>query len=110
MKTRNIALSLSAVIAIAALSACGSAGTDTASGSGSETASGFDASRDITVVSREDGSGTRGAFIELFGIEQKDDAGNKVDTTTDEAIIANKTDVMLRIRILPTALKFTKYG
>ncbi|MGN0162695.1 MAG: substrate-binding domain-containing protein [Candidatus Ornithomonoglobus sp.] len=97
MKTRNIALSLSAVIAIAALSGCGSTGSgnETASGSGKESASGFDASREITVVSREDGSGTRGAFIELFGIEQKDDAGNKVDTTTDEAIIANKTDVML---------------
>ncbi|MGN0182279.1 MAG: substrate-binding domain-containing protein [Candidatus Ornithomonoglobus sp.] len=97
MKTRNIALSLSAVIAIAALSACGStnSGNETASGSGSETASSFDAGREITVVSREDGSGTRGAFIELFGIEQKDEAGNKIDTTTDEAIIANKTDVML---------------
>ncbi|MGM9935723.1 MAG: substrate-binding domain-containing protein [Candidatus Ornithomonoglobus sp.] len=97
MKTRNIALSLSAVIAIAALAGCGSAGSgnETASGSGSEAASSFDSSRDITVVSREDGSGTRGAFIELFEIEQKDDAGNKVDTTTEEAIIANKTDVML---------------
>lgn len=89
MKTRNLALSLSAVITIGALTGCGS------TGSGSETASGFDASREITVVSREDGSGTRGAFIELFGIEQKDDAGNKADTTTEEAIIANKTDVML---------------
>ena len=33
----------------------------------------------ISIVSREDGSGTRGAFIELFGIEQKDKDGNKVD-------------------------------
>ena len=32
----------------------------------------FNASKDITIVSREDGSGTRGAFIELFGIEEKD--------------------------------------
>ncbi|MCC8169535.1 MAG: extracellular solute-binding protein, partial [Oscillospiraceae bacterium] len=47
------------------------------------------------VVSREDGSGTRGAFIELFGIEEKDESGNKTDKTTSEAIIANKTDIML---------------
>ncbi|MBQ7087817.1 MAG: substrate-binding domain-containing protein [Clostridia bacterium] len=49
----------------------------------------------ITVISREDGSGTRGAFIELFGIEEKDAQGNKTDKTTEEAIIANKTDVVI---------------
>lgn len=49
----------------------------------------------ITVVSREDGSGTRGAFIELFGIEEKDGSGKKIDHTTEEATIAPKTDVML---------------
>ena len=43
------------------------------------------ASGDITVVSREDGSGTRGAFVELFGIEEEKD-GEKVDMTTDEAV------------------------
>ncbi len=49
----------------------------------------------ITVVSREDGSGTRGAFIELFGIEEKNDAGEKVDHTTDTAEITNSTAVMM---------------
>ncbi|MGN0730573.1 MAG: substrate-binding domain-containing protein [Treponema sp.] len=49
----------------------------------------------ISVISREDGSGTRGAFIELFGIEQKNSAGKKVDCTTDEATITNSTAVML---------------
>ena len=49
----------------------------------------------ITVVSREDGSGTRGAFIELFGIEQKDADGNKVDNTIDSAEITNSTSVMM---------------
>ncbi len=57
--------------------------------------SGFDTSREISVLSREDGSGTRGAFIELFGIEQKDADGNKVDYTTDEAMITNSTSVMM---------------
>ena len=49
----------------------------------------------ISVVSREDGSGTRGAFIELFGIEQKDADGNKVDNTADTAEITNSTSVMM---------------
>ena len=49
----------------------------------------------ITVVSREDGSGTRGAFIELFGVEEKDTDGNKVDNTTEEAEITNNTAVMM---------------
>lgn len=49
----------------------------------------------ITVLTREDGSGTRGAFIELFGIEQKDTEGNKVDKTTKEAEVTNSTAVMM---------------
>lgn len=49
----------------------------------------------ITVVTREEGSGTRGAFIELTGVQGKDAAGNKVDNTTVEAVVANKTDVVL---------------
>ncbi len=49
----------------------------------------------ITVISREDGSGTRGAFIELLKIEEKDASGNKVDKTTKEAVIAQGTDVVL---------------
>lgn len=50
---------------------------------------------DITVISREDGSGTRGAFIELLGIEQKDADGKKVDMTIDTAEITNSTSVMM---------------
>ena len=57
--------------------------------------SAFDGGKDIVVVSREDGSGTRGAFIELFGIEEKSDDGTKKDMTTKEAIIAKQTDVMM---------------
>lgn len=60
------------------------------------TGSDFDASREINVLSREDGSGTRGAFIELFGIEQKDESGEKVDYTTEMAAITNSTAVMMQ--------------
>ena len=55
----------------------------------------FDTSKDIAVISREDGSGPRGAFVELFGVEEKDADGNKVDRTSDEADITNSTSVMM---------------
>ena len=55
---------------------------------GSAKASGFDVSKSISVISREDGSGTRGAFIELFGVEESSDDGAKTDKTTKEANIA----------------------
>lgn len=57
--------------------------------------SGKGASGEITVVSREDGSGTRGAFIELLGIEEKDANGEKMDMTTEDAKITNSTSVMM---------------
>lgn len=52
------------------------------------------ASGTINVISREDGSGTRGAFVELFGIEEEKD-GEKVDMTTEDASITNSTSVMM---------------
>ncbi|MEG1449087.1 MAG: substrate-binding domain-containing protein [Oscillospiraceae bacterium] len=55
----------------------------------------FDAQNDITVISREDGSGTRGAFTEIFDIIEKDTNGNKVDITTETADITQSTGVML---------------
>ena len=54
----------------------------------------FDAGKQIDVISREDGSGTRGAFVELTGVEQKID-GKKVDMTTEDAQITNNTAVMM---------------
>lgn len=92
-----------AVLAVAGmmtgmLAGCGSSDSseDTSSDSGStESTSEWDAANDITIVSREDGSGTRGAFIELFGIEEKQSDGTKVDMTTTDAQITNNTSVML---------------
>ena len=63
-------------------------------GSDKKSESSWDSSNDITILSREDGSGTRGAFIELFGIEEEKN-GEKVDMTTDEAQITNSTSVMM---------------
>ena len=72
------------------------ANTDSQESTGSENESDASAmSGSISVVSREDGSGTRGAFIELFGIEQEDVDGNKVDNTTSAAEITNSTSVMM---------------
>ena len=65
----------------------------------------------ITVVSREDGSGTRGAFIELFGIEQEDENGQKTDYTTDMAEITNSTSVMLTtVEGNPYAIGYVSMG
>lgn len=54
----------------------------------------FKADKGIAVISREEGSGTRGAFVELTGVEQKID-GKKVDMTTEDAQITNNTAAML---------------
>lgn len=86
MKLKKIALiTLSTMLAASCLAGCGN----------SKALGGFDTSKTITVMSREDGSGTRGAFVELFGVEQKDENGEKVDHTSDEAIITNSTSVMM---------------
>ena len=50
---------------------------------------------DFTVVSREEGSGTRGAFIELVGLEEEVD-GAKEDMTTQEAIVQNSTNAVMQ--------------
>ena len=68
----------------------------TACGSSSSGSSDSDASGKISVISREEGSGTRGAFIELFGIETKDKDGNKTDNTIKDAEITNSTAVMIQ--------------
>lgn len=56
---------------------------------------GCGASGEITVVSREEGSGTRGAFVELFEIEEKTADGEKVDHTTEDAVTIQSTSVMM---------------
>jgi phosphate transport system substrate-binding protein len=58
-------------------------------------ASGNASPNKIAVVSREDGSGTRGAFVELCDIEQKNESGEKIDHTIDSAEITNSTAVMM---------------
>lgn len=71
---------------------CGEKASGTSGGAGD---TGETEASPINVVSREDGSGTRGAFIELFGIEEKQDDGSKVDRTIDTAEITNNTSVMM---------------
>jgi phosphate transport system substrate-binding protein len=46
----------------------------------------IDTGRDITVISREDGSGTRGASSSCSAWSSKDESGTKIDMTTDEAV------------------------
>ena len=85
---------MSVMCTAALMTGCGSSNGASGSdaGSGSDTGS---ASQPISVVSREDGSGTRGAFVELTGVEEKDADGNKTDNTTADAIISNSTEIMM---------------
>lgn len=86
-----VAMSVMCMGTMVACGNSGSASNDSKTGSAGSSSK----SQTITVVSREDGSGTRGAFIELFGIEEKDASGKKVDNTTDDATITNSTEVMM---------------
>jgi phosphate transport system substrate-binding protein len=115
MKKRVMCMLLTGVMAAGMFAGCGSSDTadtttdaaaatdaaatadaaDTTSEAAPAGNADFDHTSAIAVYSREDGSGTRGAFIELFGVEEKDESGEKVDNTTEEAIITNSTDVML---------------
>ncbi|NCB93359.1 MAG: phosphate ABC transporter substrate-binding protein [Clostridia bacterium] len=113
MKKRWLAVGSALMLSATMLAGCGNdAGSDTTATTpeATEEAAADDAAADdaaaeeteggsfeglISPVSREEGSGTRGAFIELFGIETKDDAGNKIDNTTEMAEITNSTSVML---------------
>lgn len=105
MKKKVVSILLTAVMAMSVLAGCGGSddantntGTNTEANAGAENevqSGNFEANELISVYSRENGSGTRGAFVELFGIEQKNEAGEKVDYTTVEAIVTNSTDVMM---------------
>lgn len=78
---------LAGALALSVITGCG--------GGSEEGSAGFDETREINVLTREDGSGTRGAFTELFGIERKNEAGEKVDYTADTAAVTNSTSVMM---------------
>lgn len=86
-------LGVAALLLCAGLAALG---CSSGNAGGAVTASSADSpSREIAVYSREDGSGTRSAFVELFDLQQKDASGKAVDTTTPQAAITNSTAVMM---------------
>ena len=80
-----ISLALSGLIAASLLTGCS---PDNSSSEGGELS-------EIVVITREEGSGTRGAFVELTGIEEKGNDGTKTDRTSKEAITQMKTDTVL---------------
>lgn len=126
MKLRKItAVLAAALLTMTAMTACSGGAASSASSetpssessaasaqsASSEETTGGDMTGEITVLSREDGSGTRGAFIELFGIEQKNDAGEKEDMTTDDAQITNSTSVMMTtVQGNPKAIGYISLG
>ena len=128
MKRKSVAAVVTAAAMMMSLAACGSSASESATAaestaaSSSEAASGeaasevapaadFDADQDITVISREDGSGTRGAFIELTGVEEKNADGQKVDNTTEAAAIQSSTNgVMTAVANDETAIGYISLG
>ena len=84
-KRRVLAMLACGVLTAGLLTGCGGSSSDTAGADDAE----------ITVVSREDGSGTRGAFVELFGVQDEDDKGEKTDMTTEDATITSRTEVVM---------------
>ena len=109
---KSAAIILSIACVAGSLIGCGgSSNSGSSAPSNSSAASGQSALKKITVVSREDGSGTRGAFIELFGIEEKDASGKKIDNTTEDANITNSTEVMMQtVAGNPAAIGYTSLG
>ena len=128
MKRKSVAAVVTAAAMMMSLAACGSSAADStpaasestasseaASGEAapaeSEAAADFDTDQDITVISREDGSGTRGAFIELTGVEEKNADGQKVDNTTEAAAIQSSTNgVMTAVANDETAIGYISLG
>lgn len=91
------------------LAACGNSTSNATDTSSAE--AGFDAAQDIHVISREDGSGTRGAFTEITTILEEDAEGNEVDGTYMEATIQNSTDgVMTSVSGDETAIGYISLG
>ena len=108
MKRTSVIAAVTAAAMAMSLAACGSA--DSAASSAAP-AGDFDTNQDITVISREDGSGTRGAFIELTGVEAKNDAGEKVDNTTEAAAIQSSPHgVMTAVANDETAIGYISLG
>ena len=99
MKKKIMILAVGAVLALGAFALAGCASGNSAdSGQAAGDAAAADdvsPSGEVSVYSREDGSGTRSAFIELMGVEEKDASGEKVDMTTPAAAITNSTSVMM---------------
>lgn len=91
MTKKVLGMVLCGVMTVGMITGCGGSGSSTTNDAGNTSA---DAAQEISVVSREDGSGTRGAFVELFGVEDEEN-GEKVDKTTEEATIANSTEIVM---------------
>lgn len=122
MKKRIAALVIMGIMTFS-MAACGNSSDEGSAGSSSDTAADTAAddsaedteadglSGSISVVSREDGSGTRGAFIELFGIEEENEDGEKIDNTTPDASVSNSTAVvMTNVAGNPKAIGYISLG
>lgn len=68
-------------------------------------------SDEINVITREEGSGTRSAFSELFGLIAEDASGKKTDLTLDDAEVTSKTaELLISVSLNKNAIGYTSLG
>lgn len=106
MKKKIFALLMTSVMMLS-VAACSSGTTESneTPQEGTEQAEGM--TGPISVISREEGSGTRGAFVELMGVVDENDN----DITTLNAEITNSTSVMLTtVAGNPAAIGYVSLG
>ena len=101
--SRVLTLAVAALMAVSAFAGCGnnnsssngSSSADSSSAKSETTASAsFDTSKGISVITREQGSGTRDAFVELTGVLVKD-GDTKTDNTAASAVTVNGTEAVI---------------
>ena len=108
---KTLAVLIIAALALSLFAGCAQNTQSTQGTENAQSSQSFNEKRSISVVSREDGSGTRGAFIELFGIQVKGEDGTTTDMTTKEAITADGTNVMMtNIANDPYAIGYISLG
>lgn len=116
--SRVITLTVAALMAVSAFAGCGNNSSSSSNGSSSagssenssSAAATFDTSKEISVITREQGSGTRDAFVELTGVLVKD-GDTKTDNTAASAVTVNGTEaVITNVKGNDTAIGYISLG
>ena len=100
---KTFALASIVLALLLAISACSSTGGGSTTSSGADSGSSFDTSKSISVITREDGSGTKTAFMEIIGLKGKADPTNVIIQTGTEGVLTE-------VKGNPAALAYESLG